>query len=67
MDHLAHLTATVCTFGLWSVGWLAKTLHHARKPWRCTHCGSRLQPVPPAARALPPVGQPAAELVTSDV
>ena len=42
LDHLSHLAATVFTFGLWSVAWLSVTIHHLRKPWRCTYCGSRI-------------------------
>lgn len=48
LDHLIHLAATVFTFGLWSVAWLAVTIHHFRKPWRCSYCGSRMP------RATPP-------------
>ena len=43
IDHVSHLAATVFSFGLWSVGWLALTIYHLRKPWRCTFCGSRLR------------------------
>lgn len=53
LDHLIHLAATVFTFGLWSVAWLAVTIHHFRKPWRCSYCGSRMPRQDPAQ----PVGR----------
>lgn len=53
LDHTIHLAATVFTFGLWSVAWLAVTIHHFRKPWRCTFCGSRMPRQDPAQ----PVGR----------
>jgi hypothetical protein len=43
VDHGAHAVASVFTFGLWLVGWLAVTIQRARKPWRCSRCGARLR------------------------
>ena len=62
LNHLAHLAATVFTFGLWSVPWLAVTIHHSRKPWRCTFCGCRMQPPAPSpAKPFVRLGQSAIE------
>jgi hypothetical protein len=51
MPHLRHLGLTIVTFGLWGIGWLAMTIAVARRPWRCTICGSRA--VPASAPSAP--------------
>lgn len=38
MNHRVHAVLTVCTLGLWGVSWLAVTIGHALKPWRCKQC-----------------------------
>jgi hypothetical protein len=43
IDHGAHCAASIFTFGLWLVGWVALTIHRQRKPWRCSRCGARLR------------------------
>lgn len=49
VDHKFHLGATVLTFGLWGVPWLVLAIDEARRPWRCSICGSRYLP-----KARPP-------------
>jgi hypothetical protein len=37
--HWLHFWICVCTFGLWLISWLAMTIGHWFRPWRCKHCG----------------------------
>ena len=39
--HMGHFLLTVFTLGLWSPGWLAMTLYHRARPYRCMSCGRR--------------------------
>jgi hypothetical protein len=41
ISHGVHLLVTICTLGLWSISWIAATIGHYFRPWRCKHCGSQ--------------------------
>jgi hypothetical protein len=34
-----HLVLTLCTCGLWAISWIAASVGHILRPWRCKHCG----------------------------
>lgn len=60
VNHGAHAAASVFTFGLWLIGWLAVTIQRARKPWRCSRCGGRLRVETPEAALQGAVGETSA-------
>jgi len=36
--HGVHFFLTVVTFGLWLVSWIASSIGHRIRPWRCLQC-----------------------------
>jgi len=41
MNHGIHLALTLLSAGVWGIAWISASIKHARKPWRCSFCGSR--------------------------
>ena len=39
IHHGVHLFLTILTLGLWLVSWVAISIGHQIRPWRCQQCG----------------------------